>query len=572
MLGIIGGKINRRNLECLRSLLPGKFEYVLFLRFTQVQKSLYNSFIDAISDSKIRGPKKLLSLISRLKWICNYPGLIRPENTLSVQHKAAKRRSDKALETNDIVDSNDVEIDEYREETETEQWRKKAVLLYGSTLDPVETSSKLLILLEICRAAKALGDKVLVFSFSIPTIEALKIILSEHLHVPVRVISGSKRAKTRVSDVTDFNNMDGFGICLVSTKAGGQGLNIAGANRVVLFDHEFNPIWAEQAVGRAYRMGQKKDVYVYRLQVDGSFENRLFQQALRKLGLTSKVVDEKNVQTQVKNHENLLDYFRAAPEVDRMPDPVGELEDKLLKDVLKACPNQVISVDKTESFHIEEVNELDATDMLEISAAKEAYWKEQERKQLQAELAAKMSISQPDTAMSQTRLPLVLQCSKCGMTNIPSSQEPSLVGGVNLCPQCISAGKSAHPVQTLIGGHPVSSLPGDNPIQSSSGDHTVQSSSGHHLAQNAAGDYPLQSLIGGPSTEKQFGRCQTCGEERVRVWRHGKPVCNVCRLRQAHEPTVVSQNSDLHQPLALTLPLEEESEIGFQEYLASTNE
>lgn len=368
--------------------MPSKFEYVLFLKFTPLQKLLYNSFIDAMREGDEQKHSKLLSHISRLKWICNFPGLVRPIYTENIEARAAKKRITKAVESEALVDLNDLEIDESRQDTLTEQWRSKVLVEYGTALDAIETSGKMVILLGICRAAKARQEKVLVFSFSIPTINALKAILPKHLKGPVRVITGTSGAKNRVQDVADFNSLEGFAICLISTKAGGQGLNMTGANRVVLFDHEFNPVWAEQAVGRAYRMGQQKDVHVYRLQIDGSFEIRLFQQALRKLGLTSKVVDEKNVQTQLKKQQSLLDYFLAAPEMDRAPEPIGDLEDQLLKDVLQDCPGHVISVEKTESFHVEEVDELDATDHIEIKAQTEAYWKEQERKRVQAEYIA----------------------------------------------------------------------------------------------------------------------------------------------------------------------------------------
>jgi transcriptional regulator ATRX len=85
-------------------------------------------------------------------------------------------------------------------------------------------------------------------------------------------------------------------VLLISTRAGGLGLNIQQANRVIIFDFAFNPTWEEQAIGRAYRLGQTKPVFVYRFVAGGTFEFSLYDKQLFKTGLASRVVDKKNPQ------------------------------------------------------------------------------------------------------------------------------------------------------------------------------------------------------------------------------------------------------------------------------------
>ncbi|KAL1304486.1 hypothetical protein AAFC00_003476 [Neodothiora populina] len=66
------------------------------------------------------------------------------------------------------------------------------------------------------------------------------------------------------------------------------------ANRVIIFDFYFNPTWEEQAIGRVYRLGQLKPVFVYRIVAGGTFESKLYNQALFKAALAYRVIDKRN--------------------------------------------------------------------------------------------------------------------------------------------------------------------------------------------------------------------------------------------------------------------------------------
>jgi hypothetical protein len=72
------------------------------------------------------------------------------------------------------------------------------------------------------------------------------------------------------------------------------GLNITSANRVILYDLAWNPVHDQQAVGRAYRLGQKKHVFVYRLGTYGTYEDIFFQENIFKLNLSKRVIDKHN--------------------------------------------------------------------------------------------------------------------------------------------------------------------------------------------------------------------------------------------------------------------------------------
>ena len=78
---------------------------------------------------------------------------------------------------------------------------------------------------------------------------------------------------------------------MLSTKAGGVGLNLIGASRLVLFDLDWNPAHDIQAMARIWRDGQKKTVHIYRLLTTGTIEEKIFQRQVMKQGLCTVVKD-----------------------------------------------------------------------------------------------------------------------------------------------------------------------------------------------------------------------------------------------------------------------------------------
>lgn len=118
--------------------------------------------------------------------------------------------------------------------------------------------------------------------------------------------------------VKSFNDpkSDQF-IFLLSSKAGGCGLNLIGGNRLILFDMSWNPADDKQAAARVWRDGQQKKVYVYKLMTTGTIEEKIFQRQLTKEGLQS-VVDGGNddsvqADTNLMSFDQLRDLFTYDP-------------------------------------------------------------------------------------------------------------------------------------------------------------------------------------------------------------------------------------------------------------------
>ena len=133
-----------------------------------------------------------------------------------------------------------------------------------------------------------------------------------------------------------------------------------GANRIVILDDHFNPMWEQQAVGRAYRIGQHNKVYVYRLAAHGTFEQAVQNQGIFKERLATRVVDRKNPirrATAMGAHEYLFEPKPVKYE-DLRPYYGYDCKDKLLEQLLFAHSWKIASVTPTETFFDEDGIEL----------------------------------------------------------------------------------------------------------------------------------------------------------------------------------------------------------------------
>ena len=207
-----------------------------------------------------------------------------------------------------------------KETDNSEWWRPFAdkAQKNGFDINAIENGGKIVLLLQIIAHCDLIGDKVVVFSQCLSTLTFIEgIIQSDDWggfkpHLPNNIcqqklggwkrnydyvrIDGSVDAKERGDLISSFNSSDNqhTRLFLLSTKAGGLGVNLVAANRVVLFDSHWNPAVDLQAVYRCYRYGQTKPTYCYRLLGEGSMEEKIYSRAATKASLSDLVIDQKN--------------------------------------------------------------------------------------------------------------------------------------------------------------------------------------------------------------------------------------------------------------------------------------
>lgn len=182
------------------------------------------------------------------------------------------------------------------------EWAKPVFANYTRSL--LSNSNKMIILFEIIEKCVVMGERLLVFSQSLYTLDMIESFLSERA-VPGDTrhwsrntnyfrLDGSTSSTERERMINAFNRGTSYHLFLLSTRAGSLGINLVGANRIVIFDSSWNPCHDAQAACRIYRFGQLKQCYIYRLICDNSLEKKIYDRQVTKQGMSHRVIDEIN--------------------------------------------------------------------------------------------------------------------------------------------------------------------------------------------------------------------------------------------------------------------------------------
>ncbi|KAK3069069.1 hypothetical protein LTS18_000433, partial [Coniosporium uncinatum] len=271
-------------------------------------------------------------------------------------------------------------------------------------LDSVDYSSqhshKMQVFMTILKHAKRVGDRVLVFTHSIPTLDVLEETLRLTRYNYAR-LDGTTKMSNRQNMANSFNTGD-IEVFLISTRAGGQGFNLPGANRVIIFDFQFNPAWEEQAIGRAYRIGQEKPVFVYRLIVGGTFEPVIYNKAVFKTQLAYNVVEKKNTVSQaIKNKDFLFEPKEV--EQQNLKEFIGKDRSILDKLLLGKQKDLIRALQTTETLQEEAKDDLTAEEQKEVDdmwALEQLKKKDPQEYQRQQRALQERMMKQPSTPYS----------------------------------------------------------------------------------------------------------------------------------------------------------------------------
>ncbi|RKF72043.1 putative snf2 family helicase snf2 family helicase atpase [Golovinomyces cichoracearum] len=306
MLGVLSAdlapKVHRADMSVMKNELPSKKEFVITVPLTDVQREAYSIFVKSMMAGNNFTTTKLGDVTPTTVWhwlavlslLCNHPECFR--------RKLLKRKEEVRNDASIPIDLDGTDNEESVVDLNTPLWKvgisqelcdaEGKLFEAKKSLDSIQMSNKVLLLCQILDACKTIGDKALVFSQSIPTLDFLEDVFKRKNRNYAR-LDGSTTMSKRQGLTKDFNNGD-TDIYLISTTAGGLGLNLQGANRVIIFDFKFNPIMEEQAIGRAYRIGQTKPTFIYRFIAGGTFEDSVHNKTVFKTQLASRVVDKKN--------------------------------------------------------------------------------------------------------------------------------------------------------------------------------------------------------------------------------------------------------------------------------------
>eukprot|EP00050_Salpingoeca_kvevrii_P019902 m.91925 g.91925 ORF g.91925 m.91925 type:complete len:756 (-) comp8622_c0_seq1:170-2437(-) len=241
---IIQPFVLRRTKDLVAAHLPDKTEVVLYTGLSEVQRKMYKAILvkDALA-IEASGKASLMNTLMQLRKCINHPYLF------------------------DGVEPEPFEMGDHL----------------------ITASGKLTLLDKLLPFLKKRGHHVLLFSQMTRVLDILQDYLAYREYNYER-LDGSVRGEERYSAINNFNQDDDTFVFLLSTRAGGLGLNLTKADTVIFFDSDFNPQNDLQAIARAHRIGQTRPVRVVRLVARNTAEEVILRRARHKLMLTHAVI------------------------------------------------------------------------------------------------------------------------------------------------------------------------------------------------------------------------------------------------------------------------------------------
>ncbi|KAF2786391.1 hypothetical protein K505DRAFT_380308 [Melanomma pulvis-pyrius CBS 109.77] len=281
----------RRMKTLIAHQLPKKSDRVVFCQLTDTQADAYRAFIESEKCEFIRASKQECDCASGKSrgWCCykNLPGGGKWDDymfpcMLTLQ-KIANHLAQIVPVTSDASEKQAKDLDTLQTacpDNWKELYRVKDSILQQSQRNYCGKWKVLKRLLDFWHSN---GDKVLVFSHSVRLLRLLRGLFDiDGTKYNFSYLDGSMSYADRAKAVADFNSNPNQFVFLISTKAGGVGLNITSANKVVVMDPNWNPAYDLQAQDRAYRIGQTRDVEVFRLVSAGTIEEIVYARQIYK--------------------------------------------------------------------------------------------------------------------------------------------------------------------------------------------------------------------------------------------------------------------------------------------------
>lgn len=286
LLQLVNKYIIRRTNDILSKYLPVKYEHVVFCELSDFQKKLYQHLVQegakkSSDDLLTKFSSQPLNAINILKKICNHPDLVDLEKLL---------RKGK-----------DVLPADYR--PPIQRGRDREIYSWYS--------GKFMVLERMLARIRAdTNDKIVIISNYTQTLDLVEKMCRLRKYGLLR-LDGTMAIAKRQKLVDRFNDPDTpeF-IFLLSSKAGGCGINLIGANRLILLDPDWNPAADQQALARVWRDGQKKHCFVYRFIATGTIEEKIYQRQSMKQSLSSCVVDENTDVERLFSFDDLRRLFK----------------------------------------------------------------------------------------------------------------------------------------------------------------------------------------------------------------------------------------------------------------------
>merc|ERR1712137_1400346 len=286
--------------------VPQKTDVVMWLNLTKAQEQLYDVYLRSDIVRTARGVSKCgmeaLRAIALLKKVCNHPLLCLPSNEFEAWRAATLRSQQEAPPSR-------VDSDKDNNLAEEEALSRFQTSVPESPEEAVVLSCKLCVLATLLPRLQAGGHRCLVFSQSTRMLDLIQGCVLRRLGLKSLRIDGTVDVKLRDLKVAKFQNSGSkyFCVCL-STQVGGVGLSVTAADRVILVDPAWNPAMDAQAIDRCHRIGQEREVVVYRLICASTIEDKMFRLQVFKRSVANTTLEHEH-QVRFFTHSQLKEFL-----------------------------------------------------------------------------------------------------------------------------------------------------------------------------------------------------------------------------------------------------------------------
>ncbi|OXB57145.1 hypothetical protein ASZ78_000546 [Callipepla squamata] len=271
--------------------LTRKNDFVVWVYLSPVQEKIYRNFLclDHVKEVLLTTRSPLAEL-TVLKKLCDHPRLLSARACTQL----------------------DLDGQEYLEQ---EQGGEAAVLSGANKIDHlsdetlIQESGKMLFLLGLLERLREEGHRTLVFSQSRKMLDIIERVLSSRRFKIMRIDGTVTHLTEREKRISAFQSNRDYSVFLLTTQVGGVGITLTAANRVVIFDPSWNPATDAQAVDRAYRIGQKENVVIYRLITCGTVEEKIYRRQVFKDSLIRQSTGDKKNPFRYFSKQELRELF-----------------------------------------------------------------------------------------------------------------------------------------------------------------------------------------------------------------------------------------------------------------------
>ncbi|XP_050166743.1 DNA excision repair protein ERCC-6-like [Myiozetetes cayanensis] len=271
--------------------LTRKNDFVVWVYLAPVQEEIYRNFLclDHVKEVLMTARSPLAEL-TVLKKLCDHPRLLSERACIQL-----------GLEEQENF------VQDPRSEADMLSGANKIDHLSDETM--IQESGKMQFLVGLLERLREEGHRTLVFSQSRKMLDIIELVLSRRQFRILRIDGTVTHLTEREKRINAFQSNTNYSVFLLTTQVGGVGITLTAASRVVIFDPSWNPATDAQAVDRAYRIGQKENVVIYRLITCGTVEEKIYRRQVFKDSLIRQTTGDKKNPFRYFTKQELRELF-----------------------------------------------------------------------------------------------------------------------------------------------------------------------------------------------------------------------------------------------------------------------